>query len=105
VTNNKKEINKKINMLYRQLGKEIYDSKREYIKIKDYKHILNKIEKNIDRLESMFNEINIKFEGGEQIIIKPEANENGIFLYKFCKKCNAGNNPESTHCIRCKAKL
>lgn len=90
-------LNKKINKLFRQLGKDVYNSTKEgRFKTKDIDKTINKIDKYIKEIESI---------NSEKIILSPEKNEEGLSLLLFCKKCHVGNNPASTHCIKCGAKL
>lgn len=96
----KNELNKQINKLYRQLGKEVFE-KSQYdnnFQIRDVKHIINKIDNKIKKIKVISDKDDVR-------ILEPESGDDGIILYRFCKKCKAGNNPESTHCIRCKEKL
>ena len=95
-----KKTNSDINKLYRQLGKEIYDNANKgVVYIKDYNNIINKIDKKIEKLKA--DTIN----KNKKTILKPAESEEGIMMYRFCKSCRTGNNPQSTHCIRCKKEL
>ncbi|MBC7960583.1 MAG: hypothetical protein H7X94_11990 [Vallitaleaceae bacterium] len=99
------DLNKKINQLYRQLGKNVYtSSKAEGLSIKEIHKMVKKIDQcihNIEMLksESLGEEVEVK------TILPPEKNEQGFGVYYFCKKCSVGNNPASTHCINCGMKL
>lgn len=93
------KTNQAINKLYRQLGKEIYDS-RIYGK------------KNSEKIESLIKKLNYNIskisklrQQEKKVVLKPEINEDGTSFYVFCKECRAGNHPDSSHCIRCGRKL
>lgn len=96
----RQELNLEINKLYRQLGKEVYESQQNgETTTVIFKKRFKQIEKRIQRIEKM------NFEGvtmeTEKIVLEPEVNKDGIGMYQFCKKCRVGNNPLSTHCISC----
>lgn len=120
-----KTINHRINMLYRQLGKSVFEADLlvEYLS-KEQKKLVKSIEKAIHSIEKSEN-INghvteqslVVDESGSSSskevkeglselpenarILTPEKNENGIYVYRFCKQCHVGNHPESTHCSHC----
>lgn len=116
--NNNKQMlinnyNKKINLLYRQLGKNIYNNSINNASNQENKNIINKISILISRIKRIEQELEYSEKGYninndeemEKIIKKPEKNKEGLMFLCFCKKCNVGNNPESTHCIECGEKL
>ncbi len=97
-----KALNHVINMMYRQLGKELYDDlKNDKVNIRGYKKHSRKIDNVIKAIREL--EINMdNLDDDDMKVVKPpEQDENGLYHYKFCKGCNAGNSPEATHCIRC----
>jgi hypothetical protein len=115
----RKQMNKDINLLYRQLGKEICQTmKSEQLPRKSQK-IIKQINKKIQIIEksvpvsnkkhTLINKDLIKSTEDTitpQIplnasILQPEANEDGLIMYKFCTNCHTGNNPKSTHCLGC----
>lgn len=100
----RRDINNEINKLYRQLGKEIFfDADIEYPFNRKQKSIMKQIRKRIDQIEKLkVEDISLT---SEAVILEPEQNEDGIMIYKFCDTCGVGNNPESTHCIKCNQPL
>ncbi len=101
---NIEDLNKKINKLFRQLGKDVYvNTKSGNLKAKDIEKTVIKIDKNIQAIEALKNKLNSdsNFQDEIKIILTPEKNDEGIGFYFFCKKCRVGNNPASTHCIKC----
>jgi len=96
----RKQLNHRINMLYRQLGKSVYSNNKMLpLFSKEEKKLYNTIEKLIDELESI-EATALQLPQGA-IIVEPTMNEDGVYIYKFCKKCRVGNNPQSTHCSNC----
>lgn len=103
-----KSMNHRVNMLYRQLGKSIYQEKRFLESLtKEQQKIVKEIEKTIIKLE-LQNELQKELQKElvnalpkDAKIIEPVKNEDGLFIYQFCSKCKVGNNPESTHCSHC----
>ncbi len=100
----RKELNHVINMMYRQLGKDLHDDLEVgKVNIKKYKSVSKKI----DNVKKAIRLLEIEMDGLEaededmKVIKGPEQDAEGLYLYKFCPHCNAGNNPEATHCIRC----
>lgn len=100
----RKELNKEINLLYRQLGKDIFsETDTEYPFNRRQKTIIKNLKKRIDKIERLrVEEISLT---SEATILEPEANEEGIMVYSFCSHCGVGNNPASTHCIKCNQPL
>lgn len=107
----KQEFNRRINQLYRQLGKEIYDENKEKKLNRKQKKLIKLIDYNImlaKRLED--DEIDSNDDEGVElpdgaIVLEPEVNEDGLKVYMFCPNCQTGNNPKSTHCIKCNMSL
>ena len=96
---NRQTLNKEINLLYRQLGKEIVDSNA-------YEHLSSKQKKIIKRIKENILSIETLMKIPENaIILEPEKNSDGLMVYKFCNACKTGNNPNSTHCIHCYSSL
>jgi len=96
----KKQLNHRINMLYRQLGKSVYsNNKLASFLSKDEKKICTTLEKLIVELQTL--ETTLEKLPQDAVIIAPTTNEEGMYIYKFCKKCRVGNNPQSTHCSNC----
>lgn len=94
------DLNKKINKLFRQLGRDVYvNSKAGRLKTSEIDKTVKKIDKNIHAIEVLKSEQS--FQEDVKIILTPEINEDGLGLYFFCEKCKVGNNPASTHCIKC----
>ena len=96
--------NQEINRLYRQLGKEIYFDERQDLSFnRKERKLIKSIKKNIQKIEKLKDrDISVSTEA---LILEPEMNEAGIYEYVFCPQCRAGNNPKSTHCIRCNQPL
>ncbi|MBN2222907.1 MAG: hypothetical protein JW708_11920 [Vallitaleaceae bacterium] len=93
-----KDLNKEINLLFRQLGKEVYEDSNIKLSLKQNK-IKRKIQKKIESIETLrFSAVSVS---SDAVILEPEADENGMMLFVFCKNCKAGNHPNSSHCIRC----
>ncbi len=97
-------INHEINMLYRQLGKEVYmdESIYQYL-TRAQKRRIKGIKKRIATIESMVKEDTVI--DSEAIILEPEKNKDGFYEFMFCSHCQTGNNPKSTHCIKCNQPL
>jgi len=102
----KQDFNRRINQLYRQLGKETHKENKEKQLNHKQKKLIKLIDYNImlaKRLED--DEINdMQLPEGAKIL-EPEANEDGLMVYLFCTNCQTGNNPNSTHCIKCNKSL
>lgn len=97
-------LNKKINKLFRQLGRDVYvNSKLGELKSSKIEKMVKKIDISIQAIEILKNDQTNEEE--IKIILPPEKNEEGIGLYFFCKHCRVGNNPASTHCIKCGTQL
>lgn len=97
-----KSMNHRINMLYRQLGKSVFDSDKaaKYLTL-NQKRLIKEIERNIAILEQTEKETETNPLPDSAKILEPTQNEQGLFVYRFCKNCHVGNNPESTHCSQC----
>lgn len=102
----KQEYNRKINQLYRQLGKEIYEENQDKKLNHKQKKLVKRIDQNIKLAKSLEGD---EIEGSAlpigAIVLEPEANEDGLMMYLFCPHCQTGNNPKSTHCIKCNNSL
>lgn len=100
----RQELNREINLLYRQLGKEIFEADMIYDRLnKQQKKIVKNIQKRIEVVATYANdEMQLN---SEAIILDPETNEDGLKVLSFCPYCGVGNNPNSTHCIQCNKKL
>ena len=97
-----RELNHVINMMYRQLGKDLFDDlKKDKVNIRKYKNQSRHIDNVIKAMRSIEISTDKMHDEDMKIIKSPEPNEEGLFHFKFCLSCNAGNNPEATHCIRC----
>lgn len=104
----RREINHAINMMYRQLGKAVYDDlKKDKLNVSAYNRRINKIDGLIKTIRFM----EVDMDNVEEPIAEttqtsePVVNNEGIHVYRFCNECNAGNHPEATECIRCGQKL
>lgn len=103
----RREINHEINMQYRQLGKLVFgDLKNDRLNVSKYKRRAKKIEQLIRTIHLLEVEMdNVEdLEEPDEILeemSEPVTNEDGIQVYRFCPKCNAGNHPEAKTCIRC----
>jgi len=109
----RKELNSLINRMYRQLGKQVYnDLEGDYLSIKNYKKLAEKIRANIKVIQLLDNTLDHKsdeenIEGisyGEETLT-PVMNDEGVYEYRFCPECQAGNHPDAIYCIRCKVKM
>ena len=97
-----KELNHVVNMLYRQLGKELHDDlKNDKVNIRKYKSQTKKIENVIKAIRSLEISMDSVEDDDMKVILAPEQDDEGLFHYKLCSSCKAGNNPEASHCIRC----
>ena len=104
--NQAKALNRMINRLYRQLGKDLYDDlKKDQVNIRHYRNKSKHIDQVIQELHDLVMRVDKDEDEGEKVILAPEMDNEGLFHYKFCPSCQAGNNPEATHCIRCEAPL
>ena len=102
----KQRYNRKINKLYRQLGKDIYDQKKDINLNHKHKKLIKLIDHNIMLAnKSEDDEKDIVKLPGDAIVLEPKANEDGLIVYFFCPYCHTGNNPDSTHCIKCNRSL
>jgi seryl-tRNA synthetase len=100
----RKLINHRINMLYRQLGKNLYEDKQRIASLsKEQNKLIKQIETMIEKL-SKVEENREEYANKlpeDATILAPTKNDDGYYLYRFCPKCQVGNNPESTHCSKC----
>ena len=102
--NQTKELNHVINMMYRQLGKDLFDDlKNDKVNIRQYKNKSKRIENVIKAIQTLEISMDNLEDEDMKVVIPPEMDDEGLYHYKFCPSCNAGNNPEATHCIRCEA--
>ncbi|WZL80261.1 hypothetical protein QBE53_10635 [Vallitaleaceae bacterium 9-2] len=101
---NRQMYNQEINRLYRQLGKELFFDEREELPFsRKQRKLIKSIQKNIQKIEKLKDhDISVSTEA---LILEPEKNNDGFYEYVFCPQCQAGNNPKSTHCIRCNQPL
>lgn len=100
------DLNKNINKLYRQLGKDVYtSSKAGGLNTNAIDKMVKKIDKNIQTIEAIKSGTIENKNEEHKVILQPEKNEDGFALYVFCKECRVGNNPASTHCIKCGVQL
>lgn len=101
-----KELNRVINRMYRQLGKDLYDDlKKDRVNIRKYKKGSKAIDNVIKAIRTLEITMDNLEDGDMKVVMPPEMDDEGLYHYKFCPACNAGNNPEATHCIRCKEAL
>lgn len=101
-----KELNHVINMMYRQLGKDLYeDLKNDKVNIHHYKNKSKRIDNVIKAIRTLEINMDNLDDVDMKVVIAPEMDDEGYYMYKFCPSCNAGNNPEATHCIRCEAEM
>lgn len=97
-----KELNHVVNMLYRQLGKEVFnDLNNDKVNIKKYKSRSKKIENVIKAIRTLEISMDSVEDEDMKVVMPPEKDDDGLYHYKFCSSCNAGNNPQASHCIRC----
>ncbi|PKM55120.1 MAG: hypothetical protein CVV00_05290 [Firmicutes bacterium HGW-Firmicutes-5] len=109
----RKELNSLINRMYRQLGKQVYnDLKSDYLSIKNYKKLADKIHANIKAIEllDITSDQAVDIEDLDDVVygdetLTPVMNEDGVYEYRFCPSCQAGNHPDAIYCIRCKVKM
>ncbi len=102
MSNQYKELNHLVNMLYRQLGKELFDDlKNDKVNIRKYKSRSKKIENVMKAIRSQGISMDSVEDEDMKVVLAPEKDEEGLYHYKFCPSCNAGNNPEATQCMRC----
>lgn len=124
----KEEIN--LDKLYRELGKMVYWGRKEndkddefidgFCDIISYKiSIIKKMEKRAKLIKEGSKpkkKVKTKAQTKEKTkkvekFIKPEqapepiVEENGFSLYKFCPKCQIGNNPLAEKCVYCGEKF
>ncbi|PKM67995.1 MAG: hypothetical protein CVU95_04940 [Firmicutes bacterium HGW-Firmicutes-2] len=109
----RKELNSLINRMYRQLGKQVYnDLESDHLSIINYKKLADKIRSNIKAIQLL--DITLDYESNEEDIddviygdetLTPVMNNEGIYEYRFCPACQAGNHPDAIYCIRCKVKM
>lgn len=101
------EINHKINMMYRQLGKMVHDDlNRDKLSVSRYKRYAGKI----DTLIKTISLLDVEMDGVEEEVEamedrEPMVTEEGFTVYRFCPACHAGNHPEAEKCVRCGADL
>lgn len=102
----RKELNHVINMMYRQLGKDLFDDlKEDKVNIRSYRKQSRMIDNVIKAVRQLEIDMDNLEDADMKIIKAPEQDENGLYQYRFCSKCSAGNNPDATHCMRCGEEL
>ncbi len=117
-----------LDKLYRELGKLVYFGKKgneecdkfidDMCEIISYK--INKIEKLENNKNLRKNSSNVEKKVKPKMkektkkvqeFVRPEqapepvVEENGFSLYKFCPKCQIGNNPSAEKCVYCGEKF
>ena len=122
-----KEMKLKRNDLYRQLGKLVYSKEKNKAENyeKEKQEICNSILYLTNEIKCLNKNMNFvknnnqnntnmknKIEKEEKkVYVRPEKapepiiNEEGFSLYKFCPKCQTGNNPQAKECIYCGEKF
>jgi ribosomal protein L40E len=121
-----KELNHKINMQYRQLGKVVFEELKEeedvpkaYKKqIKVIRKLILEIEKHkvIDEEDGDDDDSHLSDLDEAEVLVRQKVIEKekaleaqktneGFTLYQFCPKCQAGNHPQASYCIRCHQSL
>ncbi|MDF1618550.1 zinc ribbon domain-containing protein [Petrocella sp. FN5] len=109
----RKELNSLINRMYRQLGKQVYnDLEKDHLSISSYKKLVDKIRSNINAIHLL--DITLDHESEDEALddlsygdesLIPVMNDDGVYEYRFCPACQAGNHPDAIYCIRCKVKM
>jgi hypothetical protein len=99
--------------MYRQLGKQVYnDLGSNHLAINNYKRLADKIHANIKAIQLL--DITLDREIGKEDLndaeygdetLTPVMNDEGVYEYRFCPACQAGNHPDAIYCIRCKVKM
>jgi len=121
-----KEMKLERNDLYRQLGKLVYskeknkDENYEKQKQKICNSILyltneikclNKKVNSVQNNPKTENKLEKEEKKEKKVYVRPEKapeptiNEEGFSLYKFCPKCQTGNNPQAKVCVYCGEKF
>ncbi len=99
------DLNKKVNLLYRQLGKVVYNCNKENSQQVELetKRLKKKLSKTINKIKVIEKTMNKDSAKEQPVILSFEVkkNEDGIPLYRFCPHCKVGNHPDATHCIKC----
>lgn len=108
-----------LNKEYKLLGKLMYSIEIGEIKRKDdiIENVCNRITEINKQLEDIKTERSTKDDpsydehdtedmDSDQVIdmndiVKPEKNEQGYFVMKFCNHCKVGNHPDAKKCINC----
>jgi hypothetical protein len=113
-----------IDHLYKQLGKVFYSNKEngkyddlvqelcEHIKFEKANlkklikrlECISKINKQSDYSDFKDNNAIEQFKVPDKAP-EPIKNTEGLSLYKFCPKCQIGNNPDSENCVYCGTKF
>ncbi|PKM56579.1 MAG: hypothetical protein CVU98_10525 [Firmicutes bacterium HGW-Firmicutes-3] len=109
----RKELNSLINRMYRQLGKQVYnDLEKDHLSISNYKKLADKIRSNINAIQlldiTLDQELDIEdFDDADygDEPLTPIMNDEGVYEYRFCPSCQAGNHPDAIYCIRCRVKM
>lgn len=109
---NQKKI---INYLYRKLGKITFthinqkdnsNNYKKYVKetclqIRNRKRII----KDLEIKKSNIEDEQAKLYEAPSTAPEPQINSQGYCIYKFCAKCQTGNNPDAKICIYCGQKF
>lgn len=102
------KVKSEINSEFKELGKVVYDIHMNHKNAEDtveIERICSNIQEKLEILNSI-QEDEIKYsEEIDRRMKKPEKDQDGVVLMKFCKNCNIGNHPDSTHCISCGRKF
>lgn len=112
-----KSYNRECKKRYTRIGILVYDSKKKGSAVNGeeierickeidiYKHRIKVLEKQIDDIKSAAaDDIN-----SEDIVDSPDKDNNDkmsydgniIKFFKFCPKCNVGNEPDTKVCVKC----
>lgn len=109
------------NKYFRQIGILTYKAAQDEISDPSdkIKHLLKEIEYNMNIIENIkkgqaddseevivepTDDLDDEVEV-DKVVIEPKKNEEGYFVMRFCKHCNIGNHPDSTHCVNCGRRL
>lgn len=111
-----KKLQYEINNCYKKIGKLVYKQNTEDIDNSQ------KIEQICDAITGKYNKIEIlnsedcdidedssdiyeDEEDEEEELRRPEKNDEGYFVMKFCKFCQVGNHPDAVKCVNCGRKF
>lgn len=112
------KTNKDIDKVFTQMGKCLYNISEDEVISKDIfedminvikmkKEYINSIKKQIELIkeEDEINKKKIEYTKDIPKFIKNPADDNQIGVFKFCKKCNTGNDIKAINCKECGEKL